>query len=130
MKKMRRLSLFVVLALALAAAGIAACGGGVAEPPLQGTPELSLGQIQLNPHPASLEGKTVVLRWNGKPNGDKLLSRVAELLTEQIPGVKVIKLWETNPDTAISSDNADVSAQMAETIAALAPDLVIASQGD
>jgi ABC-type Fe3+-hydroxamate transport system substrate-binding protein len=77
-----------------------------------------------------LEGKTVVLRWNGKPNGDKLLERVAELLTEQAPGVKIIKLWETEPGTAISSDDAEVSLQIAEKIAALAPDLVIASQCD
>ena len=130
MKMMKRLSLFAVLGLALAAVAIAACGGGSSEPPSQETPEVSLGQVQLNPHPASLEGKTVVLRWNGKPNGDKLLARVAELLTEQVPGVKIIKLWETDPGTAISSDDAQVSVQIAEKIAALAPDLVIASQCD
>jgi ABC-type glycerol-3-phosphate transport system substrate-binding protein len=128
--KMRRWNVFLVLVLALAAAGIAGCGGGEADPTPQGTPELALEQIQLNPHPASLEGKTVVLRWNGKPNGDKFLSRVAELLNEQIPSAKVIKLWETNPETAISSENAEVSTKIAETIAALAPDLVIASQCD
>jgi ABC-type Fe3+-hydroxamate transport system substrate-binding protein len=119
-----------MLALALVAASVAACGGGGEESSSQATPVASLGQIQLNPHPASLDGKTVVLRWNGKPNGDKLLSRVAELLVEQAPGVNIIKLWETDPDTAVSSDDAELSVQIAEKIAALTPDLVIASQCD
>jgi hypothetical protein len=128
--KMRRLSLCLVLVLALAAGGIAACGGGGGEPTAQATPVASLGQIQLNPHPATLEGKTVVLRWNGKPNGDKLLTRLAEVLAAQVKDVKIIKLWETDASTAVSSDTAEASAQIADKIAALAPDLVIASQCD
>jgi hypothetical protein len=84
----------------------------------------------MNAHPASLEGKTVVLRWNGKPNGDKLLSQIAELLTQQVKDIKIIKLWETAPETAVSSESAEVSAQFADKIAALNPDLVIASQCD
>ena len=120
----------LLVLLALAVAGLAACGGGASEPTAAPTPATSVGSVTLNPHPASLEGKTVVLRWNGKPNGDKLLTRVAELLEEQVPGVKVIKLWETDPDTAVSSDSAEVSAQITDKIAALAPDLVIASQCD
>lgn len=126
--RLSRLSALLVLALAVVA--VAACGGGEPEVAPQGTPEAVVGQVQLNPHPASLEGKTVVLRWNGKPNGDKLLSRVAELLAEQAPGVNIIKLWETDPDTAVSSDDINVSVQITEKIAALAPDLVIASQCD
>jgi ABC-type glycerol-3-phosphate transport system substrate-binding protein len=127
---MRRLSLFLVLVVALAVAGIAACGGGGAEPTPQVTPDPSTGQIQLNPHPASLEGKTVVLRWNGKPNGDKLLDSLADLLAQQVPGVKLVKMWEVDPSTAVSSDSNDVSAQIVEKIAAQNPDLVIASQCD
>jgi len=123
-----RLSAF--LAFALAVTAIAACGGGGLEAAPQGSPVAELGEIQLNPHPSSLEGKTIVLRWNGKPNGDKLLDRVAELLAEQAPGVNIIKLWETDPDTAVSSDNAELSVQIAAKIAALTPDLVIASQCD
>jgi len=122
--------LLVLLGLALAVAGLAACGGEGAEPAAQGTPELSLGQIQLNPHPASLEGKTVVLRWNGKPNGDNLLNRVADLLTQQAPSVKIVKMWEVDPSTAVSSDDAGVSLEIADKIAAQNPDLVIASQCD
>ena len=125
------LRLLVVLTVPLAAVALVACGGGGgATPSALETPQSSLGPIHLNAHPASLEGKTVVLRWNGKLNGDKLLSRVAELLTQQVKGVKVVKLWETDPGTAISSDNAEASVQIADKIAALAPDLVIASQCD
>ncbi len=53
--------------------------------------------MKVNPHPATLEGKTVVLRWNGKHNGDNVLNRVAEMLNEQVKGVKIIKLWEKYP---------------------------------
>src|SRR5208337_845494 len=35
------------------------------------------------PRLTTLEGKTVVLRWNGKHNGDNVLNRVAELLAKQ-----------------------------------------------
>ena len=40
--------------------------------------------MKVNPHPATLEGKTVVLRWNGKHNGNNFLNRVAELLAETL----------------------------------------------
>ena len=126
--QMRRSLSLVLLALTLVTLGLSACG--------QATPQevqesvVPVEGLALNPHPGSLEGKTVLLRWNGKPNGDKLLSRVGELLEEQVPGVKVISLWETDPDTAVSSDSAEASVQIAEKIAALAPELVIASQCD
>jgi hypothetical protein len=89
-----------------------------------------VGPIKLNPHPASLEGKTVLLRWNGKYNGDRFLARVGELLTQQVKGVKVIRLWELDPATAAISKNAEMSEEVAGKIAKLKPDLVIASQAD
>jgi ABC-type Fe3+-hydroxamate transport system substrate-binding protein len=89
-----------------------------------------VGTVQLNPHPASLEGKTVVLRWNSKPNGDKYLTRIGELLSEQVKGIKIIKLWEVDPTTAVITKTDADSVTIAEKIAALKPDLVIASQGD
>ena len=91
---------------------------------------VSVGEVAINAHPSSLEGKTVVLRWNSKPNGDKVLTRIAELLTEQVPGVNVIRLWELDPSTAAISKSVDDSTKVAEKIAALNPDLVIASQAD
>jgi hypothetical protein len=89
-----------------------------------------VGPVKLNPHPASLEGKTVLLRWNGKYNGDRFLSRVGELLTQQVKDVKIIKMWEVDKSTVAISKNAEVSEQVAVSIAKLKPDLVIAAQAD
>jgi hypothetical protein len=50
-----------------------------------------VGPMRMNSRPASLEGKTVLLRWNGKYNGDKFLSRVGELIPQQVKSVKIIK---------------------------------------
>jgi hypothetical protein len=89
-----------------------------------------VGPLKLNPHPANLEGKTVLLRWNGKYNGDKYLSRVGELMNQQVKNVKIIKMWEIDKSTAAISKNAEMSEQVASSIAKLKPDLVIASQAD
>ena len=37
-------------------------------------------EMEIRPHPSSLEGKTVMLRANGKHNSEPFLDRVAELL--------------------------------------------------
>jgi flagellar basal body-associated protein FliL len=89
-----------------------------------------VGPVKLNPHPITLEGKTVLLRWNGKYNGDRFLSRVGELMTQQVKDVKIIKMWEVDKSTAAISKNAEVSEQVAVSIAKLKPDLVIAAQAD
>lgn len=89
-----------------------------------------VGPVKLNPHPSSLEGKTVLLRWNGKYNGDKFLARVGELLAQQVQGVKVIRLWEMDSTTAAISKNKEMSEEVAGKMAKLKPDLVIASQAD
>jgi len=89
-----------------------------------------VGPVKLNPHPASLEGKTVLLRWNGKFNGDKYLNRVGELLTQQVKKVKIIKLWEMDRDTAVISDGLEKSERLAAKIAEQKPAIVIAAQGD
>lgn len=124
----KKLLLLPLVAL-LVTLNLSACGGNApaAEPTKSAA---SLGTVKINAHPTSLEGKTVVLRWNGKPNGDKLLTRIGELLTEQVKGVKVIKLWEQDSSTAAISKTAEDSATVADKIAALKPDLVIASQCD
>ncbi len=93
------------------------------------------GSVQVPPMPlapriASLEGKTVLLRWNGKPNGNVLLDRVAELLVAKVKGVKIIKAYETNPETSIISHGPEKGKEIAKKLAGLNPDLVIASQGD
>jgi hypothetical protein len=76
-----------------------------------------VGPVKINAHPASLEGKVVVLRWNGKMNGDKFLTRIGELLTQQVKGVKIVKLWETDRATAAISKDGEASEDVAKKIA-------------
>jgi len=78
----------------------------------------------------SLEGKTIVLRWNEKHNGDKFLDRVAELLQERVPSAKVIKLYEYDKSTVKISGSVKESTRIAEVIAKLKADIVIAAQAD
>lgn len=89
-----------------------------------------VGPVKLNPHPASLEGKIVLLRWNGKYNGDKFLTRVGELLAQQVKNVKVVKMWEVDSSTASMSSSLETSEKITAKIAGQKPDIVIASQAD
>lgn len=89
-----------------------------------------VGPVKINAHPASLEGKTVLLRWNGKMNGDKFLTRVGELFSQQVKNVKMIKLWEVDKSTAAISKDLQASEQVASAIAKLKADVVIAAQAD
>ena len=91
---------------------------------------IKLEPMEINPHPASLEGKTILLRSNGKHNADNFLTRVAELLQKEVKGVKIIKSWEVAPETNTISQNPDKSKQFAQTFKALKPDIVIGSQCD
>jgi len=86
--------------------------------------------LKLTPHPASLEGKTVLLRWNGKYNGDRFLNRLGELLNQQVKNLKVVKMWEMDSSTAVISKSAEVSEQISSSIGKLKPDIVIAAQAD
>ncbi len=95
---------------------------------------LAIEPIKINPHPSTLEGKTVALRWNSKQNGENFLNRVAELLVEKVKDVKVVKIYETEPWTNIIGGPPFMTAEEAKKIAAkikeYKPDLVIASQAD
>ena len=86
--------------------------------------------IELAPRLDTLEGKTVALRWNGKPNGDVFLNRVAELLVEAVPTVNIIKLYEVDPATATYKSSVEGGADMAKVVASYNPDLVIGAQCD
>ena len=86
--------------------------------------------MKINPHPGTLEGKTVVLHWNGKHNGDNFLGSVGELLSKQIKDIKVIKAWEKELWLATPRGPADESLKRAKKIAEFKPDLVIGSQAD
>jgi hypothetical protein len=117
--------------LAAAAALLVAGGLGVS-PGRVGAAEKvpKVGPVKVNAHPASLEGKTIVLRWNGKFNGDKLLGRLGELIGQQAKGVKIVKLWEADASTGVISKDGAASEQVADKIAKLKADLVIAAQAD
>lgn len=85
--------------------------------------------ITLNPHPTTLEGKTVVLRWNGKENGNNLLDGVAEQLQKNVKDVKLIKIYETMPET-IPYGPSKMGPEVIAKVAALKPDLIIGAQAD
>jgi hypothetical protein len=85
---------------------------------------------RVNPHPRDLSGKTVVLYWNGKPNGDLFLNRIGELLIEEVDHIKAIKAWEIRPSTMRTDPTPHASRALAEEIAGLNPDLVIGAPGD
>ncbi len=92
---------------------------------------IKIEPMEINPHPTTLEGKTVLLRWNGKHNGDKFLDRVAELLREKVKDVKIIKSWEVAPETVDPiSGSQEKSLELMKMLASFKPDLVIGSQAD
>jgi hypothetical protein len=87
--------------------------------------------LRLSQRPSTLTGKTVVLRWNGKPNGDLFLDKVAQMLAHEVKRVRVIKAWEVAPETIEPiSGSQELSLALMQKIAALKPDLVIGAQGD
>jgi hypothetical protein len=91
---------------------------------------IAITPVKPAPRLSSLEGKTVVLRWNGKHNGNNFLDRIAELLAEKAPGSKVIRLYEVDKSTVKISGSNAASARIAKVIKNLKGDLVIASQAD
>ncbi len=90
--------------------------------------------IKMNPHPKSLEGKTVALRWNGKQNGNHFLDRVAELLKEKVKDIRIVKIYELEPWTNITAGppymTPEEGMKVAPKIAGYKPDIVLAAQAD
>ncbi len=87
--------------------------------------------VKLNPHPSTLEGKMIMLRWNGKHNGDRFLNRIGELLVKEVKGIKIIKSWEVAPETVEPiTGSQERSMELMKKLAAYKPDLVIGSQAD
>ncbi len=92
---------------------------------------IKIEAMKINSHPSTLEGKTIMLRWNGKHNGDKFLERVGELLKEKVKDVKMIKSWEVAPETVDPiAGSQERSQEFAKAIAKFKPDLVIGAQSD
>ncbi len=86
--------------------------------------------IKLAPRITTLEGKTIGLKWNQKPNGNILLDRVAELLKQKYPTAKIIKFYDVEPSTVPQTANDEQARQKAKIIASYKPDIVIGSQCD
>ena len=86
--------------------------------------------FDLAPRLTTLEGKTIVLRWNEKHNGNNFLDRIAELLKEKVPTAKVIKLYEVDKTTNEISGSNQESARIAQVIKDLKADIVIAAYSD
>lgn len=86
--------------------------------------------IKMAPRIDSLEGKTIALKWNSKPNGNIFQDRVAELLKEKYPTAKVVKIYELEPSTVPQSNNQEDSDRKAKLIAKYKPDIVIGAQCD
>ncbi len=87
--------------------------------------------LKLSKRLDTLRYRTVLLRWNGKPNGDVFLEHVAGLLAEQVEGIKIVKAWETVPESIEPiSGSQDASMALARKLLDLKPDLVIGSHGD
>jgi len=84
----------------------------------------------LAPRLTTLEGKTILLRWNFKHNGNHYLDRIAERLGEQVPSAKVIKLYEMDRSTISQSGSLEDSAKLAGVVAGFKPDLVISAHAD
>jgi hypothetical protein len=93
-------------------------------------PAASMGGKRVNQHPLDLSGKTVVLYWNGKPNGDVFLDCIGRLLIARVADVRIVKAWEARPSTRTTDPNSDASRATAAEIAALMPDMVIGAPGD
>ena len=82
------------------------------------------------PWPSDLAGKRVILRWNGKHNGDLLLDYLHSLLSRAFPDTEFIKAYETDPALSGISKDLPESEATARALLELRPDLVIAATGD
>ncbi len=122
-----------MLVMLLFACSFAACHKAPASKPESSNGRdkiVKVGSVRVNPHPAGLEGKTVVLRWNGQCNGDTFLDGLAELLRREVKQVRIVKLWESDPQTAAISANLAASEATAQSAASHKPALVISAQAD
>jgi hypothetical protein len=92
---------------------------------------IKIEPVKINLHPPTLEGKTVMFRWNGKHNGDRFLNRIGELLAENVKNVKLIKSWEVAPETVDPiTGSHERSEAFARRIAQFKPDIIIGAQSD
>jgi ABC-type Fe3+-hydroxamate transport system substrate-binding protein len=130
LKLTRNWLLLPVLAAFCCTAGIAGAAETVQEwEVIVPTGEIEKSVIEPAPRINSLEGKTVVLRWNGKNNGNLFLDRLAVLMEKNYPKTKVIKSYTDSNLNTITGSQAQ-SMFVTNAITAMKPDLVIAAQAD
>lgn len=112
--------------------GSGGAGGGEAAGVGTGQPAGIIEKASVDPAKriASLDGKTIALRWNSKHNGDVVLNRLAELLAKKYPSATIVKTYETDKSLNAISGTAAESERIAKAVASVKPDLVIASQCD
>jgi len=91
---------------------------------------VKIKSIKPAPRLETLTGKTVLLRWNFKHNGNHFLDRISELLLEKVPNVKVIKIYEIDRSTINQSGSLEDSIKLARKISSFNPDIVIGAYGD
>jgi hypothetical protein len=92
--------------------------------------EIEKTSIDPAPRIASLDGKTIALRWNGKNNGDVFLNHLAELLQKKFPTAKIVKTYEMDKSINTITGTMDISAKVTDFVRKQKPDIVIASQAD
>ena len=67
--------------------------------------EVQIEQIKITGRVADLNGKTIGLFWNGKPNGDIFLNEIGEQLKAKFETVNIVKMWEVKPETRTAFGN-------------------------
>ncbi len=83
--------------------------------------------VKLAPRPATLEGKTVVLLWNGKAGGDFFQDRLTELLAERVKDIKLIKVYDHGTNELFQHPP---QPDQLGRVVDLKPAMVISAQGD
>lgn len=81
--------------------------------------DVQVEEFEIADRVPDLDGKTIGLFWNGKPNGDIFLDEVGNELKARFTVSRIVKLWEVKPDTRTfgnSMDNLKSMAQNADVI--------------
>jgi hypothetical protein len=70
-------------------------------------------KFELAPRLGDLRGKTIGLYWNGKPGGNVIRERTAQLLSQKVEG---IRLKEYRPAALSMTGDVGISTEVLETI--------------
>jgi len=71
--------------------------------------------LKLAPRLTDLNNKKIGLFWNGKPNGDKLLDAVGQLLQQQFDNLELIKF---NLMISVGAENVKLMAEECDGVVA------------